>query len=53
MDVKCIIDNDIADILTLMEGAGVRIFATQLYIDNISDMLKVIIDRMIVMVCRC
>lgn len=45
---RCVIKDDMADILSLMEGADVRVLATPLYFDNISSMLKVFMDRMIV-----
>ena len=45
---QCVIDDDMSDILSLMEGADVRILATPLYVDHISGMLKVFMDRMIV-----
>jgi multimeric flavodoxin WrbA len=45
---QCVLDDDMSDILSLMEGADVRLLATPIYCDNISGMLKVFIDRMIV-----
>jgi multimeric flavodoxin WrbA len=45
---QCVIKDDIAEILSLMEGADIRVLATPLYFDNISSMLKVFMDRMIV-----
>lgn len=45
---QCVIKDDMAEIITLMEGADIRVLATPLYFDNISSMLKVFMDRMIV-----
>lgn len=45
---QCVIEDDMAEILSLMEGADIRILATPLYLDNISGMLKVFMDRMMV-----
>jgi multimeric flavodoxin WrbA len=45
---ECVIKDDMSEILHLMEGADVRVLATPLYFDNISSMLKVFIDRLIV-----
>jgi len=44
---QCTINDDMAEILSLMEGADVRLLATPLYVDNISGMLKVFMDRLI------
>lgn len=44
---QCVIDDDMSDILPLIKGADVRILATPLYVDHISGMLKVFMDRMI------
>jgi putative NADPH-quinone reductase len=45
---KCVINDDMPYVLTFMDRADVWIFATPLYFDNISGMLKVFMDRMIV-----
>lgn len=45
---KCVIKDDMSEILHIIEGADVRILATPLYFDNISSMLKVFMDRLIV-----
>ncbi|MDF2564193.1 MAG: NADPH-dependent reductase [Massilibacillus sp.] len=45
---QCVIEDDMAEILSLMEGADIRILATPLYFDNISSMQKVFMDRMMV-----
>lgn len=45
---QCVIKDDMAQILSLCEGADIFVLATPLYFDNISSMLKVFMDRMIV-----
>lgn len=45
---KCVIRDDMAGIISLIEDADVRVLATPLYFDNISSMLKVFIDRLMV-----
>lgn len=45
---KCVIEDDMAESLSLIEGADIHVLATPLYIDNISGMLKVFMDRMMV-----
>jgi len=45
---QCVIDDDMSEILSHMEGADVCILATPLYVDNISGMLKIFMDRMMV-----
>ncbi|MTI69301.1 MAG: flavodoxin family protein [Firmicutes bacterium] len=46
---KCIIDDDMKEVLKLAKGGDVFVLATPLYFDNISGMLKVFMDRMIVL----
>lgn len=45
---KCVIKDDMAEIVSLMEGADILILATPLYFDNISSRLKVFMDRLMV-----
>jgi len=45
---RCVIKDDMADILRLLKDADVWIWATPLYFDNISSILKVFIDRLMV-----
>lgn len=45
---KCVIKDDMAEIVSLMEGADIIILATPLYFDNISSRLKVFMDRLMV-----
>lgn len=45
---SCIIDDDMKSILTEAEGADVLVLASPLYIDTISGMLKVFMDRLVV-----
>lgn len=47
--VKCVLRDDMAEIKSLMAGADVWLWATPLYFDNISSMLKTFIDRLMVM----
>ncbi|WP_093796262.1 flavodoxin family protein [Sporomusa acidovorans] len=47
---KCVIEDDMADIVDLIKDADIRVFATPLYFDNISSLLKVFMDRMMVTV---
>lgn len=44
---RCVLQDDMADILSLCEGANILVLATPLYVDNISGMLKDFVDRMI------
>ena len=44
---QCVIKDDMSDILALIKTADICILATPLYIDNISGMLKVFMDRII------
>jgi FMN-dependent NADH-azoreductase len=46
---QCMIKDDMAEILSQIKDADVLVFATPLYFDNISSMLKTFIDRMIVL----
>lgn len=46
---QCVIQDDMAGILKQGAGADVFVLATPLYFDNISGMLKVFMDRSIVM----
>lgn len=45
---KCVIEDDMTETLSICSGADVLVLATPLYIDNISSMLKVFMERMIV-----
>jgi len=45
---ECIIKDDMAKVLSSCEGADIFVLATPLYFDNISGMLKVFMDRMVV-----
>jgi multimeric flavodoxin WrbA len=45
---KCVIRDDMAEIISLTEDADVRVLATPLYFDNISSLLKTFIDRLMV-----
>jgi multimeric flavodoxin WrbA len=45
---RCVLKDDMAKILSRMEGAAVWVLATPLYLDNISGMLKVFMDRMMI-----
>lgn len=45
---KCVIKDDMAEIVSRIEDADIRVLATPLYFDNISSMLKVFIDRLMV-----
>lgn len=45
---RCIIDDDMKSIMAEAEGADVLVLASPLYIDTISGMLKVFMDRLIV-----
>ena len=46
----CVIKDDMAEILSLEEGADILLLATPLHFDNISSMLKVYMDRRMVLV---
>lgn len=45
---QCVLEDDMAEIIALCEGADVRVLATPLYTDIISSRLKVFMERMIV-----
>jgi multimeric flavodoxin WrbA len=45
---RCVLQDDMAEILSRMAGAAVWVLATPLYSDNISGMLKVFMDRMMI-----
>jgi multimeric flavodoxin WrbA len=45
---QCVIEDDMAEILSVCEGANIFVLATPLYLDNISSMLKAFMDRTIV-----
>lgn len=45
---QCVIKDDMASILQLLKDADVWIWATPLYFDNISSMLKIFIERLMV-----
>ncbi|WP_143318388.1 flavodoxin family protein [Clostridium sp. HBUAS56017] len=45
---KCIIKDDMAEIISLMDDADIVILATPIYFDNISSMLNVFMDRLMV-----
>ncbi len=45
---KCVIRDDMDEIISLMDGADIYILATPIYFDNISSRLKVFIDRLMV-----
>lgn len=45
---KCIIKDDMAGIMSIIEDADIRILATPLYCDNISSMLNIFMNRLIV-----
>ena len=47
---QCVIKDDMAEILSLEEGADILLLATPLHFDNISGMLKVYMDRRIVLI---
>jgi multimeric flavodoxin WrbA len=47
---KCVIEDDMADIIGLIKDTDIRVLATPLYFDNISSLLKVFMDRMMVTV---
>jgi multimeric flavodoxin WrbA len=42
---RCAINDDMAEVLSVTEGADVLVLATPLYFDNISGMLKAFMDR--------
>jgi len=44
----CVVKDDMNEVLCLLQDADVWIWATPLYFDNISSMLKVFIDRLMV-----
>jgi len=45
---QCVIKDDMAEILSVCEGANIFVLATPLYFDNVSSTLKAFMDRMIV-----
>ncbi len=45
---QCVIEDDMAEILSVCEGANIFVLATPMYLDNISSMLKAFMDRTIV-----
>ncbi len=45
---QCVIKDDMAEVMSLGEGADILVLATPLYVDNISGLLKDFIDRSIV-----
>lgn len=45
---KCVLKDDMSEIISLIEGADVRVLATPLYFDNISSKLKAFMDRTMV-----
>lgn len=46
---QCIIEDDMKDVLASTEGGDILVLATPLYFDNISGMLKVFMDRLVVL----
>jgi putative NADPH-quinone reductase len=44
---RCVIDDDMAGLLAKMAWADVIVFATPLYVDNVSGIMKQFIDRLI------
>jgi putative NADPH-quinone reductase len=44
---KCVIKDDMADLLVKLKNSDIVVFATPLYIDNVSGILKVFMDRSI------
>lgn len=45
---KCVLKDDMAEMISLIEGADIRVLATPLYFDNISSKLKAFMDRTMV-----
>jgi multimeric flavodoxin WrbA len=45
---KCVLRDDMAEIMALIQDADVRVLATPVYFDNMSSMLKVFIDRLMI-----
>lgn len=45
---KCVIKDDMDEIISLIKGADILILATPIYFDNISSRLKVFMDRLMV-----
>lgn len=43
---QCVINDDMLEVLSLMGGANIICFASPVYFENISGMLKVFMDRM-------
>lgn len=46
---SCVIKDDMADIVDRVKTADIRVLATPLYFDNISSMMKVFVDRLMVL----
>lgn len=46
----CVLKDDMAEVLSLISDADIRVLATPLYFDNISSKLKVFVDRLMVTV---
>ncbi|WP_425445872.1 flavodoxin family protein [Dethiothermospora halolimnae] len=46
---QCIIDDQMKEVLSITEGGDILVLATPLYFDNISGMLKVFMDRLVVL----
>jgi multimeric flavodoxin WrbA len=46
---KCVLDDDMNELVSLLRAADVWLWATPLYFDNISGMLKTFIDRLMVL----
>jgi len=44
---KCVINDDMAELLEKFQSCDIAVFATPLYVDNVSGMMKVFMDRMI------
>lgn len=45
---KCVLKDDMDEIISIMEDADIRVLATPLYFDNVSSKLKAFMDRTIV-----
>jgi multimeric flavodoxin WrbA len=45
---RCVLADDMAEIAAQLKGAGVWLWATPLYFDNVSSMLKTFIDRLMI-----
>ena len=44
---KCVIEDDMTDLLQRVTGSDVIVFATPLYVDNVSGLMKNFMDRLI------